>query len=206
MGSNCKLICWIIGAIVGLLAYLTMRPGVAMLLALILALLVVFIVGYVLSTLVCKGDTAATDAAATDAATPTPAPVADIQSAGRGNPAAPADEPAAVPEVADATVPAPVAGPGTRPAGLDGARGGQADDLRRIKGVGPKLAETLHEMGFYHFDQIAAWTAEEVAWVDQNLKGFKGRVSRDNWVEQARQLATGEETEFSKRVDKGDVY
>jgi len=72
--------------------------------------------------------------------------------------------------------------------------------------VGPKLQTTLNEMGYYHFDQIAAWTAEEVAWVDQNLKGFKGRVSRDNWVEQARQLASGEGTDFSKRVDKGDVY
>ena len=201
MGSNCKLICWIIGAIVGLLAYLTMRPGVAVLLALILALLVVFIVGYVLTTLVCKAD-----AAPVDTPQPAPAPIADIPAEALQSPAAPAEAPATAPVVADVTASEPVEGPGTRPAGLDGARGGQADDLRRIKGVGPKLAETLHEMGFYHFDQIAAWTSAEVAWVDQNLKGFKGRVSRDNWVEQARQLATGEETEFSKRVDKGDVY
>jgi predicted flap endonuclease-1-like 5' DNA nuclease len=45
-----------------------------------------------------------------------------------------------------------------------------------------------------------------VAWVDQNLEGFKGRVSRDDWVEQAKLLAAGGETEFSKKVDKGDVY
>jgi NADH-quinone oxidoreductase subunit E len=45
-----------------------------------------------------------------------------------------------------------------------------------------------------------------VAWVDQNLEGFKGRVSRDNWVEQAKTLASGGETEFSARVKKGDVY
>ena len=44
-------------------------------------------------------------------------------------------------------------------------------------------------MGFYHFDQIAQWGPEEVAWVDQNLEGFKGRVSRDNWAEQAARLA-----------------
>ena len=57
-----------------------------------------------------------------------------------------------------------------------------------------------------HFDQIANWTEAEVAWVNANLEGFKGRVSRDGWVEQAKILASGEDTEFSKRVDKGDVY
>ena len=64
----------------------------------------------------------------------------------------------------------------------------------------------LNEMGYFHFDQIAAWTADEVAWVDANLKGFKGRVSRDTWVEQAKLLAAGGETDFSKKVDEGDVY
>jgi predicted flap endonuclease-1-like 5' DNA nuclease len=95
---------------------------------------------------------------------------------------------------------------GTRPEALDGPRGGEADDLKRIKGVGPKMEELCNQLGFYHFDQIANWTADEVAWVDANLEGFKGRVSRDNWVEQAKVLATGGETEFSKRVDDGEVY
>lgn len=95
---------------------------------------------------------------------------------------------------------------GTRPEALDGPRGGAADDLKMIKGVGPKMEGMLNELGFYHFDQIAGWTADEVAWVDSNLKGFKGRVSRDNWVEQAKLLASGGETEFSKKVGDGDVY
>jgi predicted flap endonuclease-1-like 5' DNA nuclease len=95
---------------------------------------------------------------------------------------------------------------GTRPEALSGPRGGQADNLKEIKGVGPKLEKLLHSMGFYHFDQVAAWTADEIAWVDANLQGFKGRVSRDNWVEQAKILAAGGETEFSKRVEDGDVY
>jgi NADH-quinone oxidoreductase subunit E len=81
-----------------------------------------------------------------------------------------------------------------------------ADDLKLIKGVGPKLEKLLNTLGFYHFDQIAKWSAEELSWVDENLEGFKGRVSRDNWVEQARKLASGQETEFSKRVSDGDVY
>jgi predicted flap endonuclease-1-like 5' DNA nuclease len=95
---------------------------------------------------------------------------------------------------------------GMKPDLLQAPRDGQADNLKEIKGIGPKLEAVCHSVGVFHFDQIAAWTAEEVAWVDQNLKGFKGRVSRDNWVEQARQLASGEGTDFSKRVDKGDVY
>ena len=95
---------------------------------------------------------------------------------------------------------------GTRPAVLDAPRGGTADDLKKIKGVGPKLEQLLHSLGFYHFDQIASWSKDEVAWVDANLKGFKGRVSRDNWVEQSRVLAEGGETAFSKKVDKGGVY
>jgi NADH-quinone oxidoreductase subunit E len=98
------------------------------------------------------------------------------------------------------------AGVGSKPATLSAARNGQADDLKQIKGVGPKLEILCNELGFYHFDQIAAWTDAEVAWVDENLKGFKGRVSRDNWVAQAKTLASGGETEFSSRVKKGDVY
>ena len=95
---------------------------------------------------------------------------------------------------------------GTRPATLSAPRDGGADDLKRIKGIGPNLEKLCNDMGFYHFDQIAAWTADEVAWVNANLQGFKGRVSRDEWVAQAKLLASGAETEFSKRVDKGGVY
>ncbi|MEM9795127.1 MAG: hypothetical protein AAF919_01470 [Pseudomonadota bacterium] len=95
---------------------------------------------------------------------------------------------------------------GVKPETLDGPRGGAADDLKRIKGVGPKLEKLCNKLGFYHFDQIAAWTNEEVAWVDANLEGFKGRVRRDDWVAQAKLLASGGETAFSKKVDEGDVY
>ncbi len=95
---------------------------------------------------------------------------------------------------------------GSRPVGLDGPRGGKADDLKQIKGIGPKLEKLCNSLGFWHFDQVAAWTGDEVAWVDANLQGFKGRVTRDTWVEQAKVLARGGETEFSKRVEGGDVY
>lgn len=95
---------------------------------------------------------------------------------------------------------------GTKPATLTAARDGKADDLKQIKGVGPKMEKLCNKLGFYHFDQIASWTDQEVAWVDANLEGFKGRVSRDTWVAQAKILATGGETEFSKKVEKGGVY
>ena len=95
---------------------------------------------------------------------------------------------------------------GTRPAALDGPRDGKADDLKKIKGVGPKMEKLCNSLGFYHFDQIASWNKAEVAWVDANLEGFKGRVTRDTWVEQAKLLAAGKETAFSKKVDKGGVY
>ncbi|WP_239494596.1 endonuclease [Roseovarius amoyensis] len=117
-------------------------------------------------------------AAATPTPTPTPAPATPVAAGGEGQ----------------------------RPQGLTQARDGKPDDLKQIKGVGPKLEHLLNSMGYFHFDQIAAWTGEEVAWVDQNLKGFKGRVSRDGWVEQAKTLAAGGQTEFSKRVEDGDVY
>jgi NADH-quinone oxidoreductase subunit E len=93
-----------------------------------------------------------------------------------------------------------------KPRALKAPRKGGADDLKQIKGVGPKLEALLHSLGFFHFDQVAQWTAEELAWVDDNIEGFKGRASRDGWVEQARLLAAGGETEFSRRVRKGDVY
>jgi NADH-quinone oxidoreductase subunit E len=95
---------------------------------------------------------------------------------------------------------------GKKPRVMKAPRKSGADDLKMIKGVGPKLEKLLHSMGFFHFDQVAKWSAAEIAWVDENLEGFKGRVSRDDWVDQATKLASGGETEFSKRAKKDGVY
>ncbi|MCW1933276.1 50S ribosomal protein L21 [Pararhodobacter zhoushanensis] len=82
---------------------------------------------------------------------------------------------------------------GTRPANLlTEARGGKADDLKKISGVGPKLEGLLHQNGVFHFDQIAAWTESEIAYMDDQLS-FKGRIARDNWLEQAATLAADKE-------------
>ncbi|MGB3317045.1 MAG: NADH-quinone oxidoreductase subunit NuoE [Albidovulum sp.] len=113
-----------------------------------------------------------------------------------------ADKPAAKAEVKADAKPANA----KKPRAMKAPRKGGADDLKMIKGVGPKLEQMLHGMGFFHFDQVAAWSEAELAWVDDNLEGFKGRASRDGWIDQAKLLAEGGQTEFSKRVKKGEVY
>ncbi len=85
----------------------------------------------------------------------------------------------------------------TRPHALPTARGGKADDLKQIKGIGPKNEKILHNLGIYHFDQIAAWKPEQVSWVDDHLQ-FDGRIEREEWIEQARLLAAGDSSEFSR--------
>ncbi len=87
---------------------------------------------------------------------------------------------------------------------LDAPRNGKKDNLTRIKGIGVKIDQALNGIGIWHFDQIAAWTEENMAWADREL-AFPGRAKRDDWVGQAKLLAEGKETEFSKRVDKGEV-
>jgi len=80
-------------------------------------------------------------------------------------------------------------------------RDGGRDDLKLIAGVGPKLEETLNELGVFHFDQIAAWTSNEINWVDDYLQ-FPGRIVRDNWIEQAKALAKGGRDEYVRVFGK----
>jgi NADH-quinone oxidoreductase subunit E len=92
-------------------------------------------------------------------------------------------KPAAKQSTAKAAVAdAPAAG--SKPRTMTAPRQSGADDLKRISGVGPKLETTLNEMGFWHFDQIAKWSDDQVSWVDSRLK-FKGRIRRDDWIAQA---------------------
>ena len=90
---------------------------------------------------------------------------------------------------------------GQKPQQLDAPRNGTADDLKRISGVGPRMEQMCNMLGFWHYDQIANWTDAEVSWVDENLQGFKGRVTRDDWVAQAKILAEGGDTDFSREQD-----
>jgi predicted flap endonuclease-1-like 5' DNA nuclease len=92
----------------------------------------------------------------------------------------------------------------SRPRGLDKARGGKPDDLKRISGIGPKNEKVLHNLGVFHFDQIAAWTEQQIDWVDDHLN-FNGRIAREAWVHQASLLADGKEDEFLKQYGTGGV-
>jgi predicted flap endonuclease-1-like 5' DNA nuclease len=83
-------------------------------------------------------------------------------------------------------------------------RSAQLEDLKRIRGIGVLIEKKLNQMGVVAYEQIANWTAEDVDRVSQSLD-FKGRIERENWVEQARILASGGATEFSRRVDRGEV-
>lgn len=83
--------------------------------------------------------------------------------------------------------PAPVGPSGPKPATLDQPRGGTPDNLKQIKGIGPKIEASLYAMGIFHIDQIAAWNRANIDWVDSQL-AFKGRIRRERWVEQALQL------------------
>ena len=63
-----------------------------------------------------------------------------------------------------------------------------ADDLKAIAGVGPKLEQVLNGLGIRSYGQIATWTGEEIAAIEEAL-GFKGRIARDDWTGQAAALA-----------------
>jgi NADH-quinone oxidoreductase subunit E len=131
---------------------------------------------------------------------PIPAPLATPSAP----PAALSTPPVAGSDAPAPTPPAPVMGRPERPKGIARARGGKPDKLQRISGIGPKNERVLHNLGFYHFDQIAAWSAEQIAWVDDHLK-FNGRIVREAWVEQAKLLAEGREEEFARLYGTGGL-
>lgn len=83
---------------------------------------------------------------------------------------------------------APSAIAGGKPSVLLDSAPAAPDDLKRISGVGPKLEALLNSLGVYQFEQIARFSADDIAWVDQHLGSFKGRIVRDEWVRQAEEL------------------
>lgn len=220
----CAATCWGIALLGGVLAaaLLMVLAGWSLMQALFIGVVLFVVAGALLSWLLCKplpapgavsidpktpGEHPAKAAAKPAAAAPaaaaapkaTPASVKSSQLPGQEDLAARkgdwkydggATPAAAAPAATDAGE--------AQPETLSAPRDGGADDLKLLKGVGPKLEGTLNELGFYHFDQIAKWTDAQVAWVDSRLK-FKGRIERDGWIEQAKILAAGGETEFSKK-------
>ncbi len=109
---------------------------------------------------------------------------------------APEPEPVAAPAE---PVPAPPLAPA--PA-LAPSAPAAADDLARIKGVGPKLVALLGELGVTSYAQIAAWSDADVERIDAQLGRFAGRITRDQWIEQAKLLCAGDETGFTERFGR----
>lgn len=73
------------------------------------------------------------------------------------------------------------------------------DNLELIKGLGPKVNSLLKGLGVTSFAQVASWTAADVAEMDGKLGAFAGRITRDNWVDQAQLLSAGDVTGFEKK-------
>jgi predicted flap endonuclease-1-like 5' DNA nuclease len=93
---------------------------------------------------------------------------------------------AVVAEVAE--VQAEVKAEAGRPLGLDGPRDGRKDDLTHIIGVLPVIETALNKLGIFHFDQVGALTDEQIGWIEGHL-GVPGRIARELWREQARELS-----------------
>jgi len=142
---------------------------------------------------------------------PPPPPVAPAAPVAAAAPAAPAPAPVALPPVATAPVNAPVVARVAKIADVPAKKSpaknvapakpsgpellkrprGKADDLKLMWGVGPAFEKLLNKIGLWHFDQIASWSAADIEHVDHLLKGFHGRIKRDDWVKQAKKLAKG---------------
>jgi predicted flap endonuclease-1-like 5' DNA nuclease len=80
--------------------------------------------------------------------------------------------------------------------------GGPADDLRTLKGVGPKLAAQLNENGITRFDQLARLGENDIALLDARMGAFEGRITRDRLVEQASYLERGDTDGFEAKFGK----
>jgi len=115
-------------------------------------------------------------------------PAAAKKTAAKSTAAKPAASKPAAAKPAAKKAPAKAAAGEGKPETLSAPRGGQKDDLKNIKGIGPKIEGILNGMGIYHFDQVASWGRKEVKWVDEELS-FKGRIDREKWIAQAKKLA-----------------
>lgn len=119
---------------------------------------------------------------------------------------APLSEPASEP--IEASAPAPEGSPAPPASGGAGETSAfeeiapPADELTRIKGLGPKLAIQLRDLGVTGLAQIAAWDEAEIDRIDAQLGRFEGRIRRDQWPEQARLLAAGDTAAYEDRFGK----
>lgn len=170
---------------------------------LVIALLVLIVVIYLLSGKKSSEDANPTVSSEPPRTTaePTPpiaAPAAAITPAATIDPMPVTVPPLPEAVIGDAVVPTvsvPIA-PATTTSSIG------ADNLLQLKGVGPKLAALLTELGVTRFAQIAEWTDTDLAAIDARLGNFKGRPVRDHWIDQAKYLAAGDIAGFEAKYGK----
>ena len=129
-------------------------------------------------------------------AQPVPAPVA-AEATGAGGDAWPANDVAQLRSVRSEALRGEDAGRSPRAFG-------ETDDLKRIRGIGVLIEKKLNSLGVTHYEQVANWTGADIERISRILD-FKGRIERENWIEQARILASGGHTDFSRRFERGEV-
>ena len=194
----CTIVCLVVASLAGFAAMGTLMVvgGWSVMQALFAAAVVWAVLSALLVTLICNGSRETPE----EAKARVEAEMAEAKARATGAPIPSATKPAAASNAPAAVTPEPTApAPTPKVAKAPAAvvASGQ-DDLKLLKGVGPKLEEKLHANGVSNFAQIAGWGPAEIADMDDKLS-FKGRIDRDGWVEQAKILASGGETEFSMR-------
>jgi predicted flap endonuclease-1-like 5' DNA nuclease len=177
---------WVIGAAAGLVAAAVMIVvgGYGWMAAAFVGVMIAAVVAFVFGLpKAAPPSPMADDAVLDDVVSDTHAAVAPAV-------ARPMADVAPVAFVSQPAAPAPLEAKTDGPERLSGPRMGRADNLKEIEGIGPAMEKLVNELGFYHFDQIASWSDADVAWVDANMKNFKGRIVRDRWVAQAKLIVS----------------
>jgi predicted flap endonuclease-1-like 5' DNA nuclease len=143
-----------------------------------------------------KAATAAPKKAAAPAVKAAPAPKPKVAPAAKPKAAPAAKKAAPAPSAKPKAVAKPKAAPQAKPAPV---KPSIPDDLALLKGVGPKLVAQLKTLGVTSFEQVASWSAGDIAEIDSKLGVFAGRITRDNWVDQAKLLVAGDVAGFEKK-------
>ncbi len=213
--TACVTVCWLLAFAFGIFiaAALIGWAGLHGLVAAVIGLFAMLIAGWLLKGMFCTDEVSSSDV--TPAAAPAKVVSAPVAAAVEpevkeavAKPKAKAAPKKAAAKKAPVKKPAAKKAPAKKPAAKKAAATkfyktapAKVDDLKLISGVGPKLEVTLNEIGVYQYAQVAVWKAADIKKVDDQLK-FKGRIVRDDWMSQAKILAKGGETEFSKKKRK----
>jgi predicted flap endonuclease-1-like 5' DNA nuclease len=134
--------------------------------------------------------------AAAPAVKAAPAPKPKVAPAAKPKAAPAAKKAAPAPAAKPKAVAKPKAAPKAKPVP---AKPSIPDDLALLKGVGPKLVAQLKTLGITSFEQVASWSTSDIAEIDSKLGVFAGRITRDNWVDQAKLLVAGDIAGFEKK-------